>query len=88
MGGKKLIIGKGHKVKNCECAGVGTERVSRQDTRRQSRDRQAPEWDEQVRKTRKKKYGKEIRRRERNAQNVSVTGGKNANVKNSSHVSS
>lgn len=33
-----------------------------------------------------KKYGKEIRRREKNAQNVSVTGGKNANVKNSLHV--
>lgn len=34
------------------------------------------------------KHSKEIRRRERNAQNVSVTGGINANVKNSLHVSS
>lgn len=89
MGGKKLIIGKGHKVKNCECAGVRTERVSIQDTRRQSRDRQTDARMGRAGKKDKeeKKYGKEIRR-EKNAQNVSVTGGKNANVKNSLHVSS
>lgn len=38
-------------------------------------------------KKRKRKDGKEIRR-ERNAQNVSVTRGTNANVKNSLHISS